>query len=149
MEFAVYDNLEMYDKALALEKGKDESLPVLDIWIKPPHNAFWFQTTYDKEERDFSVRDDVLHIHPNGTDISEAQFDKDPILIQKSWIKYDPVARGLEIKTSMWPWKKPIWTKPVLFYGFEDPHKKLPVLGRIMYNHVRFRMDFVLNYYRA
>ena len=150
-EFKVYDNMETFNKHNIDDGKKETRLTVKDMWIKPPHNAFWFSTDMNREERNVDIYAAHLHLHI-GTFLPSDRLQYDdkklvPILVLHNWMWYDPKIKALHVRNSIFPWKEPLWTKHTKYYGSEIPVKKCRVLGKCIFNYHTEEISFILNLY--
>ena len=150
-EFAVYDNLEQYNKINEYNGNPNTRLDIIDVWIKPPMNAFWFETNMDQLKQNVDLKSTCVHIHPRNREHiigPDVQFTKktNPIIIQKQWMHYNPKTKEVYIRNSILPWHKPLWKKHISnFYGTDTPKKNTKIQGLWMFDHTKMRINLILN----
>ena len=141
MEFFVYNNIHDLDNRIP--KNEHNRIDVKKVLIFKKNNVFWFETDYDFHESHVNVNKPFLHIHKGITSLNDMKFNEDPFIADK--IIYNPKSRCIEIKDSIWPWKKPIYWKKSEHIGIL-PEKKTKVEA-ILFNHSKKHMYFILNFF--
>ena len=58
----------------------------------------------------------------------------------------NPQEERVEVKTSILPWKKPIFFKGCKYYGAELPSKKMTLVGEWYFNFGNKTMHFIIDY---
>lgn len=147
MDFFVYDNIYKYNDRVPYDGSPINRLYVSQIQI-PKNNAFWFETDYNKEERNVNIHKKYVHFHPGMAHSKNMQFDEIPHVVKQSELKYNPKTKNVEIviPRSFFR-KKTIFKKKCTYYGSEVPKKSIMILGEVIYDMGLDKMNFILNYF--
>lgn len=126
--------------------GNPLSRLVINRILLPEHGAFWFYTDMSNKIENVDIHSPYVHLFPGLIPNKKMQFDKDPIEVTPDMLKYNPKTKLLEVKNSIFPWSKPIWTKNCIFYG-EIPKKSMSSLGGWHYDYHSDTIFICLNYF--
>lgn len=147
MDFFVHDNIENYNKSHTYNGIENTRLDVEQIYI-PESQAFWFRTNYNIIERNVNLQKRYLHIHAGLTQFENMQFDKEPYVVKRTELLYNPQDRCIEIKRPKRFFRSEIiFKKKCLYSGIKLPERPITILGNIMYDMSKQYMHFILNYY--
>ena len=144
--FYVFDNIATFNSRVP-----DTGHPLARLEIKEvsimPNGAFWFWTDLAKEVSNINLHSPYVHLNPGITSATQIRFDKTPFSVTKDRLKYNPKTKSIEVRNSIWPWKKPLWSKRVLYYGRELPTHKISALGTWFYDSGQDIIYIILGYF--
>lgn len=145
MDFFVYDNVMTYNKLNPFNGAPNTRIEVDHIEL-PENGSFWFFTDMQLVQDNVNIQQRYVHIHPGIGSTNNARFQKPPHTVKRSEIIYNPKTHRVEVKTSILPWKKPIFAKICKYYGAELPSKKMTLVGEWYFNFGNKSMHFIINY---
>lgn len=145
VDFIVYDNIFLFNKHVPFKGNPLSRLEIKEVGI-PENGAFWFWTDPINAISNMNIHAPYVHLHSKVESINRLQM-KQPKMVTKDMMKYNPKTRKLEIRASVLPWKKPIWTKTVQYYGMALPDRKINALGTWYYDYPFGKIYIVLDYF--
>lgn len=143
MDFYVYDNIYTYNKREEYN-GVPNTRLICDTIDIPENHSFWFHTDMEMKRNNVNLNTRYVHIHNGVGTTNQPKFDKEPLHVTRSNIKYNPKEKRIEIGGGMF--KKPVFAKKCIYYGANLPVKKMNVLGEWYYNFSNNSMIFILDY---
>lgn len=147
MEFFVYSNIETYNNRFPFNGVENTRLSVDQLYI-PESGAFWFKTNYKTIERNVNLQKQYLHIHAGLTQFENMQFDKEPHIVKRTELFYNPKTESIEIKIPKRFFRnKIILKKRCKYIGSKLPERPIIVLGDIIYDMSAQQIHFILNYF--
>ena len=145
MDFFVYDNVMTYNKLNPFNGVPNNRLEIDHIEL-PENGSFWFFTDMQLIRDNVNIQQRYVHIHPGIGSTNNARFKKDPHVVKRSEMIYNPQEKRVEVKTSILPWKKPIFAKICKYYGAELPSKKMTLVGEWYFNFSNKSIHFIIDY---
>ena len=99
MDFYVYDNEFTFNNRNL--QAPNSRLYVSDIKITP-NGGFWFYTNLSRNETNVNIQGRYIHFHPGITSTNSIKFEKEPFLVPRSSMSYNPKTKKIEIRNSIY-----------------------------------------------
>ena len=117
-------------------------------WINIQENkSFWFHTNMNHDQTNVNINKRYVHIHPGIGSTNKFRFEKEPFIVKRGDLFYNPKKASIEVKSSILPWKKPLYEKEARFYGSKRPDKKISIQGIWYYDHSRNSIYFIIDFF--
>lgn len=145
MDFYVYDNIYTFNKRHPYQGIRNTRLNINQIEI-PENHSFWFYTDMNLIVDNVNLQKRYVHIHNGIGTTNTTRFKKTPKNVKRGDIFYNPKEKRVEIKTSILPWKKPIYAKKCVYYGAEIPKKNITIIGEWFYDHSDKSIHLIIDY---
>lgn len=143
MDFYVYDNIYTYNKRHPFTGVRNTRLEIKSIDI-PENHSFWFYTDMQLMVDNVNLQKRYVHIHPGVGSTNEARFNKEPLHVDRTNMKYSPEDKRVEIGSGFL--KKPVYAKKCIYYGSEAPKKKMTIVGEWFYDHSDNSIHLILDW---
>lgn len=145
MDFYVYDNIMTYNKLNPFNGNPNNRLEVSRIEL-PENGSFWFHTQMNHLDNNVNIQGRYVHLHPGIGTTNKVRFKKDPTVVKRGDMVYNPKTKMIEVDESWKPWSKPIFAKRGLYHG-ATIDKKMTILGEIFFNAGNNSMHFIVDYF--
>lgn len=143
MDFIVYDNIFTYNKHNTYNGVPVTRLRIDSIDI-PENHSFWFHTEMNHEENNINLNKRYVHIHPGIGTTNEMRFKSTPFHVSRTNIFYNPKEKRVEIGGGFM--RKPVFAKKCVYYGAEQPKKKISIVGEWYFNFSTLSIIFIIDF---
>lgn len=146
VDFYVYDNIITFNKRVPFNGVANTRIVINKIDI-PQNGSFWFFTDMVMNRENVNIQKRYVHIHKGIGTTNKITFKQEPFVVTRSNFIYNINEKRVEVKNSIWFWKKPLFAKRCVYYGSEPPTKKLHILGEWFFDFSTNSMHFIIDYF--